>query len=733
MLFIAAFFGTLIVSSSRPTAATPAVPAFSHVFEIVLENKAYDRIIGSSSAPYINALAQQYGLATNFYAITHPSLPNYLALIGGSTFGVTRDCIDCFVNAPNLTDQIEASGKTWKAYMESMPSPCFVGDSGTLYRQKHNPFIYFDDIRLNPDRCNRIVPFTQFDQDLTANMLPDYIWITPNMCNDMHDCTVSAGDAWLKSWVPKILASPAWQQNGLLLITWDESRSADVSGCCQDAAGGHIATLVISPLGVPGFQSAVAYDHYSLLRTIEDGLGLPPLAGAACACAPPLADFFDHTAPTATPSSPRLKTISFEGGSLIDPATGADGVTAPVVLETNAPIKGAYSAHIPNSGTGNLFENFSGAGDLYISFYLKLNARPASGARIALIANSGTTVGNIQLTSGGILQLRNGSTTLGSISAAQALTAGSVYRIGIHQKKGTGGNAILEAYLATGDIPFGIPFASSATQSFTSAATKFSFGATNSVALDVYFDDIALDTVAMPAPVSGATPTDTPTATPTDTLTATATPTATSDPATTPTDTPLPTDTATPTDTPTVTPTGTATPSATPSAASARIKDITFESGGLTDPTSGADSVTGAVTLEPAHPLKGKYSARIAGAANTYLQEDFAAADDLYVSFYLRVNALPTSDLRLALFSNAGTTVGNLYLRTNGALRLRNSSTTIADSAPLNVGALYRIGLHQKRGSSGNAVLEAYLASGDALFDAPFAKLTVGSWTTPAD
>ena len=391
MLFTAAFIGALIVSSSRPTEATPAVPAFSHVFEIVLENKAYDRIIGSSSAPYINALAQQYGLATNFYAITHPSLPNYLALIGGSTFGVTQDCTDCFVNAPNLTDQLEASGKTWKAYMESMPSPCFVGDSGTLYRQKHNPFIYFDDIRLNPDRCNRIVPFTQFDQDLTANTLPDYIWITPNMCNDMHDCTVSAGDAWLKSWVPKILASPAWQQNGLLLITWDESRSADVSGCCQDAAGGHIATLVISPLSAPRFQSAVAYDHYSLLRTIEDGLGLPPLAGAACACAPPLTDFFDGAAPTATPSSPRLKTISFEGGSLIDPATGADGVAAPVVLETNAPIKGAYSAHIPNSATGNLFENFSGAGDLYISFYLKLNARPASRARIAQIANSAIT------------------------------------------------------------------------------------------------------------------------------------------------------------------------------------------------------------------------------------------------------------------------------------------------------------------------------------------------------
>src|SRR6266487_1810791 len=257
MLFTAAFIGALIVSSSRPTEATPAVPAFSHVFEIVMENKAYDRIIGSSSAPYINALAQQYGLATNFYAITHPSLPNYLALIGGSTFGVTRDCIDCFVNAPNLTDQIEASGKTWKAYMESMPSPCFVGDSGTLYRQKHNPFIYFDDIRLNPDRCNRIVPFTQFDQDLTANTLPDYIWITPNMCNNMHDCSVSIGDSWLQTWVTRILASPAWQQNGVLFITFDEGKTN--LGCCVNATGGQVVTLVISPLGKTAYQTPVAY------------------------------------------------------------------------------------------------------------------------------------------------------------------------------------------------------------------------------------------------------------------------------------------------------------------------------------------------------------------------------------------------------------------------------------------------------------------------------------------
>jgi hypothetical protein len=290
---------TLSTTATTPTSATPSatpssngIPAFSHIFVIMLENKEYNRVIGQSSAPYLNSLAQQYGLATNFYGTTHPSLPNYLATIGGDTFGVTSNCNDCFVAAPNLVDQLEAAGKSWKGYMEAMPSPCFVGDSGKLYRQKHNPFIYFDSIRLDAARCNKIVPFTQFAGDLQSGNLPQFTWITPDMCNSMHDCSVSTGDAWVQTWVPQILASPAWQNNGLLVITFDEG-STDM-GCCTHAAGGQIMTLVISPLGKPAYQSAVAYDHYSLLRTIENAWGLPELAKASCVCSPPMADFFVH-------------------------------------------------------------------------------------------------------------------------------------------------------------------------------------------------------------------------------------------------------------------------------------------------------------------------------------------------------------------------------------------------------------------------------------------------------
>jgi hypothetical protein len=274
------------------TSPSGKIPAFRHVFIIMMENTAIDRILGNTKAPYINSLAQQYAIAANYYGVTHPSLPNYIASISGDTQGISKNCNDCFVDAPNIVDQLEGAGKTWKAYMESMPSPCFVGDSGKLYRQKHNPFIYFNNIRNNPARCEKIVPFTQFAADLQANTLPDYVWITPNMCNSIHDCSLETGDTWLQTWVAKILASSAWQQNGILFLTFDESNPSDDSSCCVYAVGGHILTMVISPLAKPAYQSQIAYDHYSLLRTIEQAWGMPLLGKANCECSQPMADFF---------------------------------------------------------------------------------------------------------------------------------------------------------------------------------------------------------------------------------------------------------------------------------------------------------------------------------------------------------------------------------------------------------------------------------------------------------
>jgi phosphatidylinositol-3-phosphatase len=262
----------------------PVVPAFDHIFIVIMENHSASQIVGSADAPYINSLIATYGLAANYTAITHPSLPNYLALTGGSTFGVTTDCTDCFQDAPNIAvDRLVPAGRTWRAYMESMPSPAFVGDAYP-YMQKHDPFVYYDDIRTDPAQFANVVPYTQLAKDLASiETTPAYGWITPNMTDDMHDGTVAQGDAWLSTAIPAILASDAFTvQESLLFITWDEN---------DDSAGNQIATLVIADFVPPGFKSQVPYNHYSLLATVEASWGLASLT-ANDAAATVMSDFF---------------------------------------------------------------------------------------------------------------------------------------------------------------------------------------------------------------------------------------------------------------------------------------------------------------------------------------------------------------------------------------------------------------------------------------------------------
>jgi acid phosphatase len=272
-----------LLASPLPAQVDPP-PAFSKVVVIILENTQFDQIIGNPDAPFFNELAGQYGLAVNYFAIAHPSLPDYLATIGGDTFGITEDCEDLNVcNRPepfpsNLVDQIEASGRTWVAYMEDMPETCYIG-STDLYAQKHNPFIYFDTIRLSPERCANMQPYDP------AGPLADFTWITPNLCDDMHDCDIPTGDAWLQSVVPTILAQPDFQTggSGVLFITFDED-----DGFGQN----RVATLVIGPLVKQGYQSTVRQTHYSLLRTMEESWGLPLLGHAGDGDVNNMADFF---------------------------------------------------------------------------------------------------------------------------------------------------------------------------------------------------------------------------------------------------------------------------------------------------------------------------------------------------------------------------------------------------------------------------------------------------------
>ena len=272
-------------STSSPTTAPspgPTPAGYDHIVLIVLENHSFETVIGSPQAPYLNSFANLWSLATGYSGVSHPSLPNYLALIGGSTFGISSDCTDCFVNAPSLPDRLETAGKTWKAYMEGMPSPCFVGSSGR-YVQKHNPFAYFDPIRNNPTRCARIVPYGQLAGDFAVPAgSPNFAFITPDLCNDGHDCPLATTDTWLAREVPALLASPSFAgSRSLLVITYDEG------------AGGsdRVATIFAGSGVKPGFRSAATYDHYALLHTIENLWGLAPLADSDGG-ATPMSEFF---------------------------------------------------------------------------------------------------------------------------------------------------------------------------------------------------------------------------------------------------------------------------------------------------------------------------------------------------------------------------------------------------------------------------------------------------------
>ena len=250
--------------SIRAAAPSPTpVAAKPHVFIIVMENKSPSQALRGT---YTASLAQRYALLTNYQAVAHPSLPNYLALTSGNTWGITDDG---YYQLPRggLGDQLTAAGISWRAYMEGMSGDCLT-DEGN-YAVRHNPFAYYS------GRCpTNVVSFDRLAGDLAANT-PQFVWITPDMCNDTHDCPLQTGDTWLAQTVPQILDSAAWKQNGVLFIVWDEA---------EDARSNAVAALVIAPK-LKARTSAMAYDHYSLLATIEDRLGVRRLGNAASASA----------------------------------------------------------------------------------------------------------------------------------------------------------------------------------------------------------------------------------------------------------------------------------------------------------------------------------------------------------------------------------------------------------------------------------------------------------------
>jgi hypothetical protein len=250
---------------------------------LLLENHSYSDVIGSSSAPSLNALAQHYGLATRSYGCCHPSLPNYLDLVAGTSFGITDDCTNCSVDGSTIADQMVQAGHDWRAYMEAMPTPCYMGASaGGLYAKKHDPFMYFAHIRNDSAACAKVQPFSAFYPALDAGQLPAYTFVTPDMCHDGHDCSLQQSDAWVGGFVTRVTGSSWFAGGGVLIVTYDEGTSSE--GCCQGAAGGHIATWVVSRGTPAGARLATPVDHAGVLRTIEELYGLPLLGDARCSC-----------------------------------------------------------------------------------------------------------------------------------------------------------------------------------------------------------------------------------------------------------------------------------------------------------------------------------------------------------------------------------------------------------------------------------------------------------------
>ncbi len=315
-------------AASSASIHDPGVPQYRHIVEIMMENTSYSTIIGNPLAPQINALASRYGLATNYYGVTHPSEPNYVANVGGSFFGIQDDnqfyctpalastdptCAGTTVNhtiaAPSLADQLTSAGMTWKGYFQNLPPVPSTGvvmtgpnangpysfkwpsSTDALYASKHNPFVNFTGTQND---LADMVPDTQLGADLATGTLPNFSLVVPDQCHDMHGTTpcgdanglISAGDAYVGTIVSEIMHSPVWEQGrNAIVVTWDEDDFSDQgqpgTGCCgADPGGGHVATIVITNQGRHHVTDGTPYNHYSLLLSIEQAFGLPCLQNA---------------------------------------------------------------------------------------------------------------------------------------------------------------------------------------------------------------------------------------------------------------------------------------------------------------------------------------------------------------------------------------------------------------------------------------------------------------------
>jgi len=271
---------------TTPPASPPASsPQPGMVVMVLEENHSYEQVIGNSAMPYLNSLAQQGALATQYYAMMHPSLPNYFALTTGGTWTADDD-FPGPLDADNLAREIKAAGKSWKSYAEDLPSPGYLGTTTGNYIKHHNPFAYFSDVVNDSSEAANIVPFTQFSADLSAGALPAFSFVVPNALDDAHNCPagvpcsdndlLSRADQWLQTNIAPLLSAAQFQKSGVLLIVFDEAALSDLRN-----VGGRVALVAVGPKANAGAQSAVTYNHVNTLKSACEVLGLPTCPGAA--------------------------------------------------------------------------------------------------------------------------------------------------------------------------------------------------------------------------------------------------------------------------------------------------------------------------------------------------------------------------------------------------------------------------------------------------------------------
>jgi len=261
--------------SPAPATPAPSRPTIQHIVVVVEENHSYESVIGGAEMPYLNSLANRYALATAYYADTHPSIGDYFMLTTGQII-TNDDAYTGTVPADNVARILNAAGKSWKVYAESLPSAGYLGGDQFPYLKHHNPFAYFSDVVNDPAQAKNIVPFTHFATDLAAGTLPHFAFVVPDAMHDAHDGTLSDADNWLRTNIDPLLNHAVFQQTGLLFIVFDESFFTDTAH-----GGGHVAAVMAGSMVKSGYRSATFFQHGSALRLFLDALGIGNPPGAA--------------------------------------------------------------------------------------------------------------------------------------------------------------------------------------------------------------------------------------------------------------------------------------------------------------------------------------------------------------------------------------------------------------------------------------------------------------------